>query len=514
MEMQIQMDAAQARLNKKQKLFDAITSETKKLDAQLCSARKKNKRRSERLDTSPKRPKFDVDPEHLSSLLSEKMDDLAKTLREDSKGTFEETMGVVEDTIIESVSKKLDSIAGALKRVAPASKVDWSGIQKSMINAEKQMDKTCGAMHDAKRGMITAGDHIRDVNTVVAKLEAMPETARTLLQDVSKAMAKHVGDTAVQTMTGFVEYAKADMGVNFASVQREMITKVSQAVELVATTNQAKMQVEMGASVEKGIGMFEVGVLEAVDKHLTQPRVALLEECAAVRQQATALEKVAQGLNQTLISKTDQVMALQIEKISTDMERQLAKQASKSRLENKDMELRWAQHANNQSHAAHSEDMIRLTSLLVRPAEDSKVYDSLSRRFDALLPLMITGRAGVHDQNRWALDGLPNKGRGPSQEPVVQNLPPPRQPEPKSCEGYMNWNAHQIKMWMTHEGCEPLVKLLYPEDANAKPPIVLLHGKQLQHLSPAMLAGIGDDQDQSLQFAKATFSAALRVLLN
>jgi hypothetical protein len=139
-EMQIQMDAAQARLNKKQKLFDTITSDTKKLDAQLSSARKKNKRRVESLDTSPKRPKFDVDPEHLSSLLSEKMDDLAKTFREDSKGTFEETMGVVEDTIIDSVSKKLDSIAGALKRVAPASKVDWSGIQKSMINAEKQMD--------------------------------------------------------------------------------------------------------------------------------------------------------------------------------------------------------------------------------------------------------------------------------------------------------------------------------------------------------------------------------------
>ena len=83
---------------------------------------------------------------------------------------------------------------------------------------------------------------------------------------------------------------------------------------------------------------------------------------------------------------------------------------------------------------------------------------------------------------------------------------------------WVQWGPLEIKNWMVSGACDSLAYLLFPEDANKKPPVVIKRGSQLRFFydDPNILVQIQPENaadNVALDFAKRTFTQILKDLV-
>lgn len=348
-------------------------------------------------------------------------------------------------------------------------------------------------------------------STTKAAATAVTETTKTLMnkvytKDLSNSLKKIPGLVEKLSARDGQKWGKAEeselkifLRKELGDVYKNRLTKTQEQLQLemdlkkLATDNRVVGK-EM-CRTRKALGNFE-----DIKTGLSENVGALHEVVFQMKARLDSTEKAR--LDQTIATLESKVLIKLVEaKHSQDMN-------------NQQMQLKWAKHAQGQAEMRNGETVKDLDRLYKTIASSfSSISDNRIKSNPygvALAPVPaqpnnhIVFGASCHQQQ-------PLSGERPDS---VSNRGP-KQPDQKRHvqADWKTWGPREMLDWLIEGGCQPLAAVLFPAEPNVQPPVVLKHGYQLAYLTPEVLEQIGGN-DVGLHFAKTSFMDLLEKLKN
>ena len=261
------------------------------------------------------------------------------------------------------------------------------------------------------------------------------------------------------------------------------------------------------------------------------------------------LTGITTQLQRTLDMQAQEITAHRMKEITDSVKQGHVDAASATAANHAAMQLAWQTFSTKHAEDKHSASLLRLETMY---GETNK---SLQARAHALgmMDVIIDGRFSPQpdgrppppqfDQDRrrrsqrsqpqfnWDRrrqsdsdpdDREPKRARGEGgrvQRNPLPGVAPGRRPMPdplakESDANWERWSPAEMQAWMVHIGADALGAILFPPlTAEVVPQITLKHGSQMENITAAVLASIGDPDNVTLNFAKTTFAKRFAKLL-
>ena len=382
-------------------------------------------------------------------------------------------------------------------------------------------------------------DHLAEhpVTTVTAQSDGQTMAAisdvKTIVNSLESGMKdmKNVGGDDKEYMGGLIGELRSDMEKSIGGMMGKM--SALGAGEALGVPLTAAMQQKLDAMAASGdvrskelqaqllvLSQSQHGLLQK------QVRVQLHEHLHAHTAEGkvavAGLVQVTAELRNRLDSQESVNMMQRMQQIETRMQFGQKEQAELMLKNNHALELAWSKHATVQSQALHGTAVTRMETVM---GNANKILLTLAHDKGTAQGMMHVMDRQIDHMHRPMVspDQGPGFPRGQRESPRAPLAPPAQLAGASAAaegdvkvdvkvDDWRRWGPRQIVDWMKEKGCGPLAKILFPEDPNVQPPVVVLHGSQLLFLDKEMLLRFVPSDNPALVFAMQTFLQCMALL--